>query len=321
VGVGYASRMIRTELIRQLTLAAASSPRHARHISAASGIVVAGHLLYVVADDEHHLGVFEVDGQCEGELVRIFPGDLPHDPVARKAAKPDLEALTRLPPFTGYPAGALLALASGSKRNRHAGAVLGLDASGRIVGMPHPIDLSALYATLLHEFPALNIEGAVVLGEELLLLQRGSRGHPESAVISYSLIDIFRVIGAGDAFGMPTSPARVQVLDLGTIEGVPLGFTDGTALADGRIVFSAVAERADDTYQDGPCVGAAIGILAADGRVQLLEQLEQTQKVEGIHAVSDGDNVRLLLVTDADDPELPSNLLSATIADCGRRRR
>jgi hypothetical protein len=302
--------MIRTAFIRQLTLASASN---ARHISAASGIVVAGNLLYVVADDEHHLGVFTVDGQREGELVRIFPGDLPHDPAARKAEKPDLEALARLPAFDGYPAGALLALPSGSKPNRHTGVVLGLDASGRIAGVARPIDLSALYRILDRQFPALNIEGAVVLGKELLLLQRGSRKHPESAVIAYALFDMFKVIGAGDAFGMPVSPARVQVFELGRVEGVPLGFTDGAALADGRIVFSAVAESALDTYQDGPCVGAAIGILGADGRVQSLDRLEPPQKVEGIHAVSDGDSVRLLMVTDADDRDVPSNLLSATL--------
>jgi len=70
----------------------------------------------VVADDELHLGVFHATDAGPGHLMRLFPGRLPHPKAARKARKPDAEALTRLPPFAGCPHGALLAIGSGSKR-------------------------------------------------------------------------------------------------------------------------------------------------------------------------------------------------------------
>jgi hypothetical protein len=272
-------------------------------------LVVAGDFLYVIADDELHLGVFDARGQGEGRLVRIYPGELPGEPGLRKAAKPDLEALVALPPFAGSPHGALLALGSGSRPNRRSGAVLALDQDGRLAGGLLPLDLSPFYLPLEASFPALNLEGAILLGDELVLLQRASRRHPQSALIHVSLGAVLRAMSAPNAAA--SELARVRRVDLGMIDGTPLGFTDGAALPDGRIVFSAVAEHTEDTYLDGPCVGAAIGIIGTDGQVETLHRLEPTKKVEGVHATIQGDLIRLLMVTDADDADVPGELLSA----------
>lgn len=301
--------MIRPRLIGQLMLDPSPEAGAARHLSAASGMVVAGDFLYVIADDELHLGVFDARAQGEGRLVRILPGELPADPALRKAAKPDLEALVRLPPFEACPHGALLALASGSRPNRRTGVVLAMDASGRLGGTIFPFDLSPFYLPLEIPFPALNIEGAVVLGAELVLFQRASRMHPQSALIYLPLDDVLHAMTSSSiAAGEPT---RVRIVDLGMIAGAPLGFTDAAALPDGRIVFSAVAENAEDTYVDGPCMGAAIGIIGTDGQVEALHRLEPTQKIEGVHATIHGDRIHLLMVTDADDPHVAGKLLSA----------
>ncbi len=304
--------MIHYQLIRQLELAALpESPGAPRRLSAASGMVVAGDCLYVIADDELHLGVFPVDGHGDGKLIRLFPGDLPDEPGARKAAKPDLEALVRLPPFDACPHGALLALASGSRPNRRTGVVLALDADRRLAGSLFPFDLSPLYLPLEASFPALNIEGAVVLDSDLVLLQRASRRHPESALI---YLPLHEVLAAMSSTGIAVAkPARVRIVDLGMLEGIPLGFTDGAALPDGRIVFSAVAENAEDTYLDGPCIGAAIGIIGTDGQLEALHRLEPNHKVEGVHATLHGDLIHLLMVTDADDAVVPGELLSAVM--------
>jgi hypothetical protein len=283
-------------------------------LSAASGIAVAGDKLYVIADDEHHLGVFDLAGQHDAGWMRLFPGDLPDDAAARKARKPDLEALVRLPPFAGHAAGALLALPSGSRRNRQTGVLLALDATGALRGAPRAVALSALYAPLQQRFPALNIEGAAVREDELVLLQRASGDHPENALIAFALADVLHALGTDDGLAMPALPARVETVDLGRIDGVPVGFTDAAALADGRLVFSAVAENVEDTYHDGPCVGAAIGIVGPDGRVERLERVRPVMKIEGIDARLDGDVVRLLLATDADDRGAPGALFRASLA-------
>ena len=306
--------MVATAFIRELTLASPSNgDTQARHISAASGMVVVGELLYVIADDELHLGVFDSSGAEAGNLVRLFAGELPSSSAERKALKPDLEALVRLPSFPGYPHGALLALASGSRPNRRTGVVLKLDESGRVAGDPCPYDLTPFYSSLESRFPALNIEGALVRGDEMVLLQRGSKTQPESALISFPLRDILRVTNHETATIPLIAASRVQSFDLGVIEGAPLSFTDGAALPDGRIIFSAVAENTEDSYLDGPCLGATVGIIGIDGRVETMLHLEPTEMVEGIHATVEGDRIILLLVTDADDAEVPAKLLGAEI--------
>jgi hypothetical protein len=281
-------------------------------LSAASGLVLAGDFLYVVADDEHHLGVFPATGDAAGELISLFPGELPAAKRERKARKPDLEVLTRLPPFPGSPGGALFALPSSSKRNRRTGALLSLDARGAVIGASRSINLSGVFEMLERQFPALNIEGAVVVGERLRLLHRGSKRHPQSASIDVFLPDVLHALGSSDSVET-AKLLGTRFFDLGTIDGIPLGFTDGAALPDGAVVFTAVAEDSESTYEDGPCVGAAVGIFDRDGRVCFLQPLDATHKVEGISAQIEDDVIRLLLVTDADEENIAACLLRAEI--------
>src|SRR5262245_5072720 len=126
--------MIRLTKVRELRLSAPPSAGRPAHLSAASGLARVGSLLYVVADDELHLGIFGLGSTAPGRLMRIFSGELPAEKSERKAQKPDLEALTVLPPSAEHPRGALLAIASGSKARRRKGALLALDAQGNASG-------------------------------------------------------------------------------------------------------------------------------------------------------------------------------------------
>ncbi len=94
--------------LRTLRIEHASARGRPLFISAASGLVVVGKWLYVIADDEVHLGVFPATGVAPGTLLRLLPGTLPTAPRKHKARKADFEVLTRLPGFTGCPHGALL---------------------------------------------------------------------------------------------------------------------------------------------------------------------------------------------------------------------
>ena len=303
--------MIALTKIRELDLADTGDAGMPRHVSAASGLACPGATIYVVADDELHLGVFDAAGRAPGRLLRLFDGELPIEKKARKQ-KPDLEAITQLPPFGNCPNGALLALGSGSKRNRCRGALLRLDARGIISGAPHLLDVSPLFEELERHCPALNIEGAVVIGGELRLLQRANKKHPRNAIVRYPLSAILGALASGVVIGA-IEPASIDVVDLGAIDGIPLSFTDGASLPDGAMAFTAVAEDTEDTYNDGACLGAAIGVVAPDGTVRLLEHLDECHKVEGVAARLDDNVVRLLLVTDADDPAIPANLFAATL--------
>jgi len=304
--------MITLKKLRELDLAATGEVGMPRHVSAASGLACPGSTIYVVADDELHLGAFDAAGDAPGRLLRLFDGELPTEKKARKKQKPDLEAITQLPPFGDCPNGALLALGSGSKRNRCSGALLRLDARGVIDGGPRLLGVSPLFEELERHCPALNIEGAVVIGGELRLLQRANKKHPQNAIVRYPLSAILDALAIGAVIGA-IAPAAIDVVDLGAIGGIPLSFTDGASLPDGAMVFTAVAEDTEDTYNDGACLGAAIGVVAPDGAVRLLEPLDQCHKVEGVAARIDDNVVRLLLVTDADDPAIAANLFAATL--------
>ena len=303
--------MITLTKIRELNLSAAAAVGRPLHLSAASGLACLKSFIYVVADDELHLGVFGAADRDPGHLIRLFEGALPDSKKERKKQKPDFEALTLLPAFGDYPHGALLALGSASKRKRRMGALLGLDAKGAVRGSPHVVDLSLILAPLDDAFPKLNIEGAVVSGDELRLFQRGNKRNAANAIIRFRLSVFLDALSSQRRGAI--KPSAINPFDLGQIDGIPFCFTDAAALPDGDMVFTAIAEDTDDAYNDGPCAGAAIGIADNNGHLRCLHRLDQPYKVEGVDARVDGDVIKLLLVTDADDADIPAGLFSATI--------
>jgi hypothetical protein len=303
--------MIRPTKIRELLLSRATNEKRAPHLAAASGLVNIDSTLYVVADDENHLGVFSADSHAPGDLIRLFEGTLPEKPKKRKAEKPDLETLTHLPAFAGYTHGALLALGSGSKSNRATGVLLGLGANGQVNTAPQQIDFASLYDDLRNEFDALNIEGAVISGNDFVLLQRGNKGS-KNGVIRFRIENFLHDLATGKAprlHGAPTS----LIVDLGRADDVPLCFTDGAALANGALLFTAVAEDTDNAIDDGACKGSAIGIINVDGRIARMERIDPAHKVEGVVALMRGQHIHMQLVTDGDDASKPAWLLSAVL--------
>lgn len=288
--------------LRDLTTAEPLASGH-RFFSAASGLVVqAGHF-HVIADDAHHLAVFELAGTAPGKLIRLIEGDLPRDKGARKRVKPDFEILLALPGE-----GRLLALGSGSSPQRMRGAMIDLRGAD---GLPDVslIDLRPLFAAIAPLVPAINLEGAVVDGECLLLFNRGNMRFPASQVITVPLAAVLA--------GEPVAAALRAELTLPQLCGVPLTVTDACRLANGHLLLSAVAEATADSYADGALAGAAIVELDPGFGIVAVHPLDPPCKVEGI-AIStasgtDGERSRLLCVTDADDPEQPSALLAGTL--------
>ncbi len=304
--------MIHLEERRRLTLRSGATPGRPAHIGSGSGLVRAGDFLYVVPDDENFIGVFPAEGDAPGELVRVFPGELPAGFDARKRSKPDFEALVRLPAFAGFAYGALLGLGSGSKPNRRTGFLLALSGHGAIAGAALAVDLQPLYAALDGRFGTLNIEGAVAIAGELHLLQRGNKRRSTNGRVRLALGPVLAALSGGRALEAGGDLA-MQDVELGAIDGIPLGFSDAVALPDGRVAFTAIAEDTDDGYEDGHCPGAAIGILDGDGVARFVELVHPARKVEGIEAVATPSGIDLLLVTDADDETVAAALLSARL--------
>jgi hypothetical protein len=307
---------LRLSPLRELDLEAAPSPGRPAHLSAASGVVRRGDHVYVIGDDQLALGVFRLTVPGPGRLAPALRGRLPDDADARAEEKPDLEALTVLPPFAGHPFGALLGLGSGSQPGRDRGFTWALDADGSLRDDPREIVLGPVYARLRRRAPHLNVEGACVMGDRLWLLNRG--GHPDSPnlVAELSLREVMDSI-TGDGVVDTRELLAVRAYDLGELDGVPLAFSDATPLGDGVLVFTASAE-AHGEGRDGAIRGSVVGTLDRAGDVRRLRTIDRRYKVEGVHASIDTGVVDLLFVCDQDDPELASPLLAAAMPLDGR---
>jgi hypothetical protein len=310
------------EFLRELSVQLHDHPRGKAWLSAASGLVCVGERAYVIADDEHHLGCFSLRATYNPDalepltLIRLFPGDLPEDKKQRKKAKPDLESLSLLPPLPAHPHGALLAMGSGSKAMRFQAVLMPFDKDGELLSEKIQLDLQALYEPLHAHFGDLNIEGAFVTGGEFHLLQRGNKSKAQSARISYPWPAMAAWLTQRAI--QPPAAANIHDVVLGSVEGVPFSITDAAALQAGSWVFCAVAENTEDSYYDGPCLASIIGIVNADGALAHQYRLQGNPKVEGIAVVktdagTDAD-IGLLLVTDADDPKIASQLLRVVLS-------
>lgn len=295
---------LRTRHLRDLTLDPADHPRAQPHLSAASALVCEHGRAYVVADDEHHLAVYH-DLASPGTLHRLRAGNLPPHGRARKRRKPDLEALVALPASAGAP-DTLLALGSGSRANRCTGFVIALRRDGTPSPSVHAFDLTPLYRPLIARLGGLNIEGAIVRGDELVLLNRGGRDGLPNVALCLPMGALHAAMsGRGDAAAF-----AVLHFELGALDGVALGFTDAAARPDGSWLFSASAEHSADSVADGPCSGSVIGQVSASGELLAMRRVAGLVKVEGLAVRPDG--AAICMVTDADDPERCAQMLHAT---------
>ena len=298
--------------LRDLEVEEPSAAGRPARLSAASGVVRRAGYVYVIGDDELHLGVFELASDAPGRLKRVLDGELPDGHEERAKEKPDLEALTLLPPFEGNPYGALLGLGSGSGTRRDRGFVCALAPDGSLAEEPREISLEPVYKLLREHVAELNVEGAAAMGDRLWLLQRGNSDDGRNLVAELSLDEVMRSLREDltiDAHELE----RVRGYELGQIDGVDLTFSDATPIADRLLVFTASAEGDDGTIR-----GSVVGTLDREGGVRRLRTIDRRWKVEGVHAAIDTGVLDFTFVCDQDDPDAPSPLLVATMPVDGR---
>jgi hypothetical protein len=297
----------------ELRLTAPIENNRPAFIAAASGLIRHGDHCFVIGDDELHLGIFSTHDLAPLPPVRLLAGNLPNDPEKRKKAKPDFEGLALLPAADKIPFGALLALGSGSRETRNHGVMVALSSAG----LPHhqqslEVDLSGLYTALQRQFGTVNIEGAILQGDDFLLLQRGNKGQQTNAIVRLHYKEFLRELWRGDVGD--SALREIVNYALGSMGGVPLGFSDATCLPDGRLLALAVAEDTDDAYADGATMGSSLCIFDRGNTLTKILPLDVLQKVEGITVWSEK-NKTLAFVTDADDPAIPAVLYVARVED------
>lgn len=261
------------------------------HVRAASGIAVLDGKLLVVQDDAAFVAIIDGDEVRSVALPR-GPGGRRRFGVAlgNKHDKPDLEAC-----FVDR--GELVAIGSGSRDNReHVVRVRDQHVSA--------FDAHELYATLRDAIGALNLEGATCMRDELWLFHRGNTGkHDPGPAIARLSLAAFRAYLDGSAAPPITAIDRY---DLGSIDGVRLGFTDATTFDD-RVFVICAAEASRDAIADGAVFGSQLGVIEADSVrcATLVGRDVAPIKAEGLTFTT---RDTAWITVDPDDPDVPAPL-------------
>lgn len=272
-------------------------------LAAASGVVVLEGLLHVIADDRLTLHRYTLTGVFVDRIALSTAAvgtqvEQVSDSTVPKKMKPDFEALAVLP------GSRLLVLGSGSKANRQAGFLW--DACTQVGRM---ISLAPLYQSLRVAFPELNIEGAVVRNDLLVLAQRGNGAESVNGLVELNLAQVLAELEQGELSA--ATVRRTIRCALGDLGGVPLGLTDLAVAADGRLCFTAAAEASLSTYDDGACLGSVFGWFDRQGQVAGLRRLQPDFKIEGLTWWDEGQGEgHWLMVADADNPDCAAPLLA-----------
>jgi hypothetical protein len=264
------------------------------HVRAASALALLDGVLHVIQDDAGYVARVDPDSLAAIDAIALpLEGARRfEDAIGNRLAKPDLESCVALD-------GELLAFGSGTVPVREHVFRVRAGAAARVDG-------SALYAALRAAIgSAINLEGSVVAGDELWLFHRGNTG-PDDPGPAVARLPIDAVRAWRDRGDGP-SVVGVDRFDLGATGGIRLGFTDAAGGA-GRVVFAAAAEAADDAITDGAIVDAVLGVIDIGGvRTCPLRLDGEIAKAEGL-AIDPRDPTRAWVVTDRDDPAVPSVL-------------
>lgn len=211
-------------------------------IPSGSGIEKWQDKIYLIGDDSNFL--FELNNDWDiTNKIRLF--DRPTDEQDRinKIIKPDLEAVTLVPPSH------LLAFGSGSVPElRDVGILLNLANKDK----PEYLNFFDIYETLRSITSQLNIEGACNVDDKVILLNRGDKEHGNQLIITNWNRKQLQV----------EKQLNIHFMDLPQIENINTGFTGCVHLPETDLmIFCASAEDTSNSYDDGSIKGSLLGLM------------------------------------------------------------
>jgi hypothetical protein len=284
-----------------------------RRVRAGSALVSFAGRLVVVQDDSSFLAYVDPrSGRVDSLTLPWAPSDARQfdDIRGNKRDKLDLEAALALPGADGE---LLVAFGSGSLPVRER--IVVVDGASQV----RVVHAAALYATLrdakAFSGSELNIEGATLHGDDVLLFQRGNgarRDHlaPVNATCRLDARELLRhVVDAGPLPAM----RDIRVYDFDASGATGLTFTDATTRREtSTVFFCAAAEDSPDVIRDGEVSGVALGEMDPTGSSRLVYTwlvdgmgVRSVDKVEGLAWHGE----RLYGVVDRDDPEVAADLI------------
>jgi hypothetical protein len=304
---------VNAQILARHALVYADAPQLDRppHVRAGSTLLHIDQQLLIFQDDCLWLAVVDLPSLRVTALPLPAENDVRVFDHAHKAQKPDLEAAFALHRDGKW---LVIALGSGSTRLRRRWLVIDDWLGGRTMRW---VDATALYVMLAARTDfcgsELNIEGAAVSGDKLVLLQRGN-GAPQFGL---QPIDTTGELPMDAVLAWLLDPQQplpdlqnVRQRHPGTIDGVRLTLTDAVGLDDRTLLAVAAAEASPDTFADGRVFGAALGLLSQERELWAILTEDGARfigKPEGIALDRDVPG-QGWLVLDADDPERPSEL-------------
>ncbi|GHE29282.1 DUF6929 family protein [Sphingobacterium griseoflavum] len=258
-------------------------------IAAASGIVYQDKKIVIVSDNSILLYRYDMKAQQLAKDTLIWNDIAENVPKKQKA---DFEAITQTK-------GVFYVFGSGSGARRNSLITYNPERNAK-----DSIDLKPVYENLMQKFGIsdkdFNIEGAVSMGNEWWLFNRGNGPNKKNGVFILEK----RTFRPKDFFAV----------SLPTLQAVETGFTDAT-LVDGKIYFTAAAEDSNSSYHDGEIKGTLIGRLDPKTRkLEYTQTLSEKNKFEGISLFRKSKHrLEFLLCEDEDADVSASKIYKVTI--------
>ncbi len=317
---------------RELRYSDPSRPEDDRphHVRAASGLAFTAGRLAVLQDDCAFIGMVAGDEVAALTLPRGLGGRRRFEVgLGNKAAKYDLESCIAV-------GDDLFAFGSGSTPVREK--IVHIGYATRL------IDAAPLYARLRQEVgSAVNIEGVALVhgeqprakrisarqftptdaaysgamelwpdapddeaGNELWLFHRGNTGPRDvgPTIVKFARTSLLRWLLGNGPVPEPLGSSRI---DLGSVGGVRLGFTDAVAVED-RVFYLAAAEDSPNAVDDGRTVASQLGVIQR-GQVRAAPLLVDGMPVKAEGLAFQPDNPgRAWVAIDPDDVDQPARL-------------
>jgi hypothetical protein len=324
------ARIVRRVRMRYAAGAEALHDRPA-HVRAASGLAWLGDRLVVIQDDAGFVALVDPEtGLAEAvTLPSGADGSRQFDDVrGNKAAKLDLEALARVPAAEGA---LFVAFGSGSMAPRETVVLLSFQRDDALAASRAGIAVRparSFYGSLRRATgfagSDMNVEGALYTQGIVRLFGRGNGAavgavQPLNASCDVDWAELRSHLDSPLTAASPP-PQRIIQYDLGSVDGLPLGFTDATVAHESIVLYAAAAEASADATRDGEVRASALGVIRADAAGSARWTLLRDEggrafrgKIEGI-AIDKSDERRLFAVVDCDDHAEPSELLDVALS-------
>lgn len=301
------------------------------HVRAASGMAAFRECLAIIQDDANWLAL--IDGE-----QRVTAVPLPPDPHGARVFskqrgnqhdKYDLEACVAVPCQDGIE---LIGFSSGSRKGTEW--ILRVQeantfADGARTGLAAYLDAYFVEASPFYDSmranaafagAGLNIEGALTLDDDrIVLFQRGNAQPkdgllPVDATAEVSWAALCRHL-ADPQKVVPPVLRNIRRYDLGRLDDARLTFSDAEYLGEGRVLYSASAEDAENDR----ITGSVLGVIEADGSARWAELIDQdgslfSGKIEGLtRDIRDPRTIHFVI--DDDDEAIPSKVYKAVLSE------